>query len=163
MKKTLFLLVFLLCVQTGNSQPDIIDALKTPRASISNLSEIANDVVYIPLETTPGSIMGRIIDIKIRNNIIYAATVDNKIFCFDKSGRYLFNLNKPGKGPEEYLYCSEFDVNESNSILAVKGTKEIILYNQVPDGFTFLRRIRLNETPDRINFFGQNDNTFIPY
>jgi 6-bladed beta-propeller len=163
MKNILFLMALLFYFQNSNCQPDKIDALTSPRTSINNLSEIATDVEYIPLETTPNSIMGRIINVKIRNNYIYIATVDNKIFCFDASGRYLFNLNKIGRGPEEYLYCSEFDVNESNSILAVKGTKEIILYNQVSTGFNFLRRIKLNESPQILNFVGQNDNILLQY
>jgi len=163
MKEILFLLALILYVQIINCQPDKIDALTSPRTSINNLSDIATDIKYIPLETTPNSIMGRIINVKIRNNYIYVATIDNKIFCFDASGKYLFNLYKMGKGPEEYLYCSEFDVNESNSILAVKGSNEIILYNQVPTGFNFLRRIKLNESPQIINFIGQNDNILLQY
>jgi hypothetical protein len=163
MKKLVISLTLFFYFQISNCQPDKIDALTSPRTSINNLSEIATDIGYIPLETTPNSIMGRIINVKIRNNYIYIATVDNKIFCFDGTGRYLFNLNKAGRGPEEYLYCSEFDVNESNSILAVTGTKEIILYNQVPTGFNFLRRIKLNESPQILNFVGQNDNILLQY
>ena len=163
MKETLFLFTFIFYVQISNCQTDKIDALKSPGTSINNLSDIAADIEYIPLETTSNSIMGRIISVKIRNKHIYVATVDNKIFCFDVSGKYLFNLDKAGKGPEEYLYCSEFDVNESNSILAVKGSKEIIFYNQVPTGFNFLRRIKLNESPQIINFIGQNDNILLQY
>lgn len=163
MKKILIPLALFIYVQICNCQPDKIDALLSPRNSISNLSDIATDIEYIPLETVPNSIMGRIINVKIRNNHIYVATTDNKIFCFDVSGKYLFNLDKVGKGPEEYLYCSEFDVNESNSIIAVKGSKEIILYNQELTGFNFLSRIKLNESPQIINFIGQNDDILLQY
>ena len=163
MKKILISLALFFYVQICNCQPDKIDALSSPGTSINNLSDIAADIEYIPLETTPNSIMGRIINVKVRNNFIYVATVDNKIFCFNSSGKYLFNLAKAGRGPEEYQYCSEFDVNESNSILAVIGSKEIILYNQLSTGFTFLKRIKLNESPQLINFIGQNDNILLQY
>jgi hypothetical protein len=163
MEKIVFSLALLFYFQICNCQPDKIDALSSPKTSINNLSDIATDVEYIPLETSPNSIMGRIINLKVRNNFIYVATVDNKIFCFNSSGKYLFNLAKAGRGPEEYTYCSTFDVNESNSILAVLGTKEIVLYNQVSNGFTFLKRINLNESPQLINFTGQNDNILLQY
>jgi hypothetical protein len=163
MKKILISLALFFYIQICNCQPDKIDALSYPKSSINNLSDIATDIEYIPLETTPNSIMGRIINIKIRNNNIYIATVDKKIFCFDKSGKYLFNLNKAGRGPEEYQYCSEFDVNESNSILAINGLREIILYNKLSTGFTFLKRIKLNESPQIINFTGQNGNILLQY
>jgi hypothetical protein len=163
MKKILFLLALFFYVQISNCQPDKIDALSYPKSSINNISDIATDIEYIPLETTPNSIIGRIINVKVRNNFIYVATVDNKIFCFNSSGKYLFNLAKAGRGPEEYSYCSTFDVNESNSILAVLGTKEIVLYNQVSNGFNFLKRINLNESPQLINFIGQNDNILLQY
>jgi hypothetical protein len=163
MKKILISLALFFYIQICNCQPDKIDALSSLRTSINNLSDIATDIEYIPLETTPNSIIGRIINVKVRNNFIYVATVDNKIFCFNSSGKYLFNLAKAGRGPEEYLYCATFDVNESNSILAVLGTKEIVLYNQVSNGFNFLKRINLNESPQLINFIGQNDNIILQY
>ena len=163
MKKILFPFLLLFFVQVIFCQSDKIDALSSPGSSITNLSDIATDIEYIPLETTSASIVGRIINIKIRNNYIYVATVDKKIFCFDKSGKYLFNLDKAGKGPEEYLYCSEFDVNGSNSILAVMGSKELILYNQLSSGFTFMKRIKLIESPNIFNFVAQNDNILLQY
>lgn len=163
MKKILSPFALLFFVQIIFCQTDKIDALSSPRSSINNLSDIATDIEYIPLESTSASIVGRIINIKIRNNYIYVATADKKIFCFDKSGKYLYNLDKAGNGPEEYLYCSEFDVNESNSILAVMGSKELILYNQLSNGFTFMKRIKLIESPNIFNFVAQNDNILLQY
>ncbi len=163
MKAALFLLPFIFYVQISNCQPNKIDVLSSPKSSIINLSDIATDVEYVPLQTTPNSIMGRIINIKVRGNYIYVATTDTKLFCYDISGKYLFNLNKVGRGPEEYQYCSEFDVNESNTLVAVKGVREIILYKQDLNGFTFLKRVKLTETPAIVNFTKQDDNILLQY
>jgi hypothetical protein len=164
--KKIFLLLALVFSAFNSIEKDpvnVIDVLSTPKSIMTNLSDIASDIEYIPLQTTPNSIIGRIISIKVRGNYIYVATVDRKLFCFDKSGKYLLNLNKVGKGPEEYEYCSEFDVNETNSIIAVKGLREIILYKQTSEDFIFLKRVKLANSPDVINFTGKNDNILLQY
>lgn len=141
---------------------NVIDVLTTPKSTIFNLSDIATDIEYIPLQTTENSLISRILDLKIKGNFIYVKTIE-KLFCFDKSGKYLFQLDKKGRGPEEYEYLSDFDVDSKNSLLAVKSSREILLYQQTDHGFTFLNKLNLSYQPQTVNFTGNSNNILLQY
>lgn len=163
MRKIFLIIFMLLVIKSSFCQPVKVDILSSPKPLITNLSEIATDIEYIPLETTPNSIMGRILRVVVRGNFIYASTVDKILFCFDKTGKFMFSLNKPGRGPEEYEYIPDFDVNNNNTIVALAGNKEIILYRQAAAGFTFMKRIKLESLPQTLNFTKVADHMLLQY
>jgi hypothetical protein len=69
-----------------------------------NLSEVAKSASYIPLETVEGSFVGQIRELLYDGTHIYI--VDNNqsgIKIFDKTGKFVRNINRIGNGPEEYL------------------------------------------------------------
>jgi hypothetical protein len=159
----LFLAVFFALFYSKDEVPvNVINVLTVPKASISNLSDIAADVEYIPLETTENSLISRIYDLRVKGNFIYVRTLDN-IFCFDKSGKYLFKLDKKGRGPEEYEFLTDFDVNKTNTILAVPSRKDLLLYKQTDKGFIFMNRLILSASPSIINFTLNSDNILLQY
>jgi hypothetical protein len=77
------------------------------------------------------------------------------MLCFDKSGKFLFKLNRKGRGPEEYEYLSDYDINAKNLIMVVSSAKEIMLYQQNKEGFNFTNKINLTYSPQIINFTGK--------
>ena len=160
MEKIFLLLAFVFSAFSSiDKDPvNVIDVLSTPKSIMTNLSDIATDIEYIPLQTTDNSLISRINSIKVTGNYIYVVNGSlDKLFCFDKSGKYLFQLDKKGRGPEEYEYLTDFDVDMNSTILAVYSRKDILLYKQTDKGFIFMNRLSLLNSPRIINFTESNN------
>ena len=71
------------------------------------------------LETTDTSIMGNISKLVVKNNKLFFKA-GKSVFVFDKKGKFLWKINKRGKGPREYSEITDFLVDE------VSGTTEIM-------------------------------------
>ncbi len=83
-----------------------------------NLSEIADSVIYIKLQTDSNCVMGRIHDIFIREKYIYALDVSQHIiFVFDKHGKLISKLDKRGKGPDEYLRLGPTFIDDNEELI----------------------------------------------
>ena len=87
------------------------------------LSELADSVSYVALETTKETLTDKAIQYGDR---YYTIINEDRLLCFDKSGKFLHQIGRKGKGPEEYpwmddysyfkvdsetnwVYCSSFD------------------------------------------------------
>jgi len=132
--------------ETGNTGSVIaIDLLSEPGSTVKKLSEIAENVQYIPLQTTESSLLGG-----IRRKIV---TTDSKIYissgeevlCFDMSGKFQFKIQNTGRGPEEYTYLRDFDISSDNRFLALLTTSKLLIYGISENGFTFQRSITLKD------------------
>lgn len=166
MKKKFIFLAFIFSAFTSINKDtvNVIDVLSTPKSSITNLSDIATDIEYIALQTTDNSLISRISSLKVVGNYIYVITgTHDKLLCFDKSGKYLFQLSKIGRGPEEYESLNDFDIDTKNSMLAVESNKEIIFYKQTDTGFTYLKKLNLLYAPQIINFIGKSNNILLQF
>lgn len=150
------------CGRKSISTDNVIDLLATPESEITKLSDIATDVDYIPLQTTDSSLMSMIYKMIVRGNFLYFGTL-NQVFCFDNSGKFLFKLDKKGRGPGEYEILGNFDINPDNTILAVISRSDILFYNQTDNGFIFKNKISLSTSPYRINFTNESDNLLLQF
>jgi len=119
---------------------DIESAVGTGK--IRNASEFIKSIKYIPLETTPGSMVGNIIDIIINNNKIYVRDDKNVIKVFDLNGRYLQTFDRQGRGPEEYISFIDFEMTPDGHIFIASMNDAIVEYGS---DFKFIRKI----TPDK--------------
>ncbi|NCC47139.1 MAG: 6-bladed beta-propeller [Bacteroidia bacterium] len=75
------------------------------KGRVVNLSEIAQEITYIPLETTNDSYIGMAPVVYFENERIYVKS-RGVIKVFDMSGKYLFTFDRRGRGPEEYIYSA---------------------------------------------------------
>lgn len=75
-------------------------------------------IVYVPLETKEECLIGEVEKIIVKQDKIFVAdfTVSKTLFVFDMQGKFLFKINKRGKGPGEYIQFHDFDVNIDGSI-----------------------------------------------
>ena len=88
-----------------------------------NLSDIALDIEYIPLQTTDSALLGYFWDFGVTTNY-YFIKDGSDILVFDKNGQYVSNLFKVGVGPgEAFAYC--FTVDEKNELVYVYDNKSI--------------------------------------
>ncbi|HBB93035.1 MAG: hypothetical protein A2X22_03155 [Bacteroidetes bacterium GWF2_49_14] len=81
-----------------------LDLQQTAKASGSlKLSDIADDISYVKLETTKDCFFTPSQFI-VRENCIYARDRDNgKVLLFNRQGKFLRQIGKIGKGPTEHL------------------------------------------------------------
>mgnify|MGYP002475984033 CR=1 FL=1 len=144
-----------------------IDLLLEPEYSIAGLSDIAENIEYIPLQTTENSLIGaftlKILNVGDRIYIQNGGMV-GEILCFDTTGKFLFKISNEGRGPEEYDFITDFDVSSDNTILTILSgsTRKLVSYGISDTGFTFQRSITLKEpAPWRVSLIPETDLAFL--
>ena len=94
-----------------------------------NLSSFVDTIEFIPLETNDENLIGDVERIIYRNGKYYIRTTQGmlhgKLSIFDKTGKYLWGLNKIGNGPGEYPELKEFAITENGNITATSYRKII--------------------------------------
>ena len=117
---------------------------------IHNASDFIKDLKYIPLETTPNSMVGNIVNIIISHNKMYVRDDKNAITIFDLNGKYLNTLNRMGRGPEEYTDISDFEIASNGNIFIASRREGLVEYDA---NLKFIRKI----TPEGGGDAGLND------
>lgn len=101
--------------QTIVVDPDEI-SLKEP----TNISILADNIEYIPLQTADSILIGEVKKMIVWNNRYYIwDQLTEAIFCFDSRGNFIFKLNKRGEGPEEYSNISDFTMDMENGNICI--------------------------------------------
>jgi hypothetical protein len=78
---------------------------------------LLSDVSYIPLENTAESTIGFINKVLYLNNFyILDRKMAKAVFVFSKEGKFLTKIHKIGKGPGEYRYLTDFDIDLSGNV-----------------------------------------------
>lgn len=144
-----------------------IDLFSEPESTVKELSDFAENIEYIPLQTTESSLIGPF-TLKLLNldNRIYIQNsgLEGEIMCFDRGGKFLFKINNKGRGPEEYDFVTDFDVSSDNKVLTIlsSSTRKLVAYGISDTGFTFQRSITLKEpAPWRVSLVPETDKAFM--
>jgi hypothetical protein len=122
-----------------------------PRSLYQNeitLSEIADDINYIPLDNSfqLGLIYDNIVFI---NNAIFLSEKDVGILVFNKEGKIIRKIGGVGRGPGEYVYSYNFTVDEKTETVYIRDSGDIIkVYSKTGK---FLRNFWLKEYGDGID------------
>jgi len=125
----LFSMIFSSC-KTDNIRyyKNNIEIKVVPETSIDiNLSEIAESINYVKLESTADSYFSNVWKMSMFMNRFYIHDL-RSIFCFDFTGKFQFKVGRKGKGPGEYLEITDFLINsyfESIEILDARRRKII--------------------------------------
>lgn len=107
-----------------------------------NLSEIADSVECIKLQTDSSDVMGKVREIIIREKYIYAQDVlQQSIFVFDKKGKFVSKLAKRGEGPDEYVWMGPIYIDEKEEYIDVidKGPVPSLLKRYTIPDFQLLQ------------------------
>ena len=96
-----------------NDIPDIINI-----STVKTLPVKTSHIKYIPLETSNECLIGYVNKIMIRNNLIYVADFNQAkaLFIFDIDGKFIFKIDRKGRGPGEYISFHDFDVQSNGNI-----------------------------------------------
>lgn len=83
------------------------------------LSEIAESIEYIPLETNSKSLFGNIMCFSVTENYIFVRGYGGSILQFTRKGKFVKKIGRVGKGPGEFCQYARFDVDKQNKLITV--------------------------------------------
>jgi hypothetical protein len=90
------------------------------RGYLLNISEIAESVEYIALETTDSSLVGDLSQVYYTNGFFVLNTFKNSkgiLKVFDRKGQFHNTLSRLGRGPEEYTSINSIDTYKNNIVI----------------------------------------------
>jgi len=120
------------CLSNTYSQERIITY--TLNEEINNyLSEIIEEIRYVPLQSKEGFFIGRVtkVDQSDNNYFIYDRN-NNSLFSYNNQGVPLISFSKKGKGPFEISRLSSFCLDRKNNLVILhdgSSRKELVFKN----------------------------------
>jgi len=161
---TFFVLVLFVCSCKNKEISEIktINVLTQEGTELKGLSEIATDIQYIPLETHPDGLMKFVNYLKTDADKFYISTVI-EILCFDRSGKFLYKLDQQGRGPNEYVYISDYDINSEKKQMITLTRGKLYFYNIADNGFSLLKHLDLSIQPQYADFIPGQDNIMLSF
>ena len=150
-----FFSFFLFLAGCGNqSKPvsveqEIITPLSAGNA-VDELLPYIDSVEVVPLETTGKALIGLVGKILLlpNGNVLIKSTAS--MFMFSPEGKFLFQIGKNGRGPEEYLTIDDVCLSQDARELWILGGCEIVKYST--ETGRFIRKTTL-ELPEICNGF----------
>ena len=150
-----FFSFFLFLAGCGNqSKPvsveqEIITPLSAGNA-VDDLLPYIDSVEVVPLETTGKALIGLVGKILLlpNGNVMIKSTAS--MFMFSPEGKFLFQIGKNGRGPEEYLTIDDVCLSQDARELWILGGCEIVKYST--ETGRFIRKTTL-ELPEICNGF----------
>ena len=88
-------------VRVDNKHFSVENAVKNCKEV--KLGRYAREIEYIPLETTPESVMGYVPRFDFDGKYYYVQTQEESVLVFDTSGKFVRTVDRKGRGPKEYL------------------------------------------------------------
>lgn len=168
--KIILVLIFLLSFSCKSEKKQdtscvIINSEFTEQDHIK-LSEFVESIEIIPLETSQDyliNIVGKIIKHKDLFYVGSANSLIDKVFVFDKNGKFVYKLDKRGVGPNEYIEIRDFDVIDNSKIVVIsRSNPGIYVYDIQKD--TCILHNNIDIYPNNIiakdnHFYIMNDGT----
>lgn len=139
MKTSIINTVFILCIFSFscqhrdshhlNNEAIEINLDVSERTNEVHLSQFLSNTEYIPLETNSSCLIGSIKKIEIFDGRIFILDpyMAQKLLVFDKTGKFLYQIAKRGKGPGEYTHIFDFVIKDRNLYL-LDSRKSVIEY-----------------------------------
>jgi hypothetical protein len=90
---------------------------------VLHLSDVAEEVLYIPLETTDEVLLKRVSHVAILDSTLFVGDFNN-LYQFDMSGKFIRKIGTHGEGPSEYRMIFSIMTNKpSHSMYMITQTK----------------------------------------
>jgi hypothetical protein len=171
-KKLINTTIILLLLSCNSSNDQINDSRvldiegNIGKGGVVKISEIADEVLYIPLETNNECLVNEPNrGVKYYSGLIYIVSSENPqhIKIFDTTGRYIRTFNRFGRGPQEYDYIQRLRIESATNNILISTPTQLCEYTQ--EGL-FIRRVLLPSVNfiDRYGFrefIKINDNRYV--
>lgn len=137
MKKLIFILIITItaCRNSSDNQPKDLRLIDVEggvgKGRVLKLSEIAESIEYIPLETNSEAVIGKIFADRIfyEKGFFYLMEQNRSIIIHDNDGKYFNKINKLGRGPQEYDATFTVDIDLKTGNISVLASNKIIEYS----------------------------------
>ncbi len=137
-----------------------INLTKEIDGTVFNLSTIADSIEYIPLETTDSSFISQIVDIQLTKDFIFIQDrILEKLLVFSRSGKFLNQIGRKGKGPGEYTSLFTFTTDPEGQNVYLYTSSDRVLNFTVRNSYinTIITRCA------RFEYFSMIDTLFFLY
>ena len=144
-KYTTVLLLMLCCCNPVSKKPDNIKVITVDIDNFDDVSifDIFEKVEVVPLETDESCLIRNINKFIYYNNIFYIFDFqERKILAFDHNGKFKFEIDDRGQGPQEYLYLADFDINKEKNTLSLLDAMKAEINEYSLDG-NFLNKHKI--------------------
>ncbi len=130
---------------------------------IIDISEVAKDIQYIPLETSAASLVGEYRSIHYENGTIYIRDRTDTLKMFDEEGKLVRKFCRRGRGPQEYSFWDNLNVTPKNGDIVINTLDEHVSILKYDKEGKFIRKFN---TPEDGNFrtmwpIWLNDNAYV--
>ena len=125
---------------------DIAGALKNKKEI--KLSQIAESIQYIPLETNPRCILGKIRKVHLAGALIFVSDLKD-LSIFNTQGQFINRISKNGRGPGEYTNIWDFDVLPEHRLIFVYSDRlsKVVVYDY---NGSFKKEFHIHSIPSKI-------------
>ena len=109
------------------------------------MSEVADSIQYIPLETTPACLVGQI-DLLIPLDtalVVVDKEIARSVYLFGRDGHFLRQIGQRGEGPQEYASIEDVAIDRERGQVVIldSGSERLLVYGL--DG-TFVQSVPLD-------------------
>jgi hypothetical protein len=125
------------------------------------VSNIANKIEYLPLETTPNCLTGSVLEAKFSKNFIFIQHNGIPLLSqFDWNGNFIRNIGTVGRGPKEYALMRSFSIDENNNLVYIftNYTKKILVFTFEGE---FVNSINLKGRDESLGMEWSRDSVFV--
>lgn len=122
-------------------QTIVVDPNSIDKKESTKLSEIAERIEYIPLQTGDGFLIGEMEKLIVWNGNFYIwERLTDAILIFDSEGKFLHKIQKNGQGPDEYPRIRYFTMDMKNGNIYIYSDMAKAIYAYTAQG-DFIKKI----------------------
>jgi hypothetical protein len=123
----ILLCVFFLLVSCNHGNDLVVINVQESALDHVGISEIAEKVTAIPLETNPDCLLGGVYSLRKTDSLLFILS-GGEIFLFDITGKFIKKIIHRGRGPGEMPFVRDFDLNEGDREVVAIGSGNYILH-----------------------------------
>lgn len=159
------LLIFCFVIFSCKDIPECQDAVQVIKIALDSSLEPqgfidkVSDIRFISLETTQQSIINRIDKCIVKGDRFYI--LDKKqqsVFVFTNEGKFITRINRLGKGANEYIELTDFEIGEEGELIVFDAISQRILFSN--NEFDFIKSLKVCAGDKMLRL---NDENFIIY
>ena len=151
-----------MCKRLQHSENVISVDLDKP--DVASIFDLFTSIELIPLETSPEVLIAGIRKIITHGDRFYTLDpVQSIIFVFDHSGKFIFKIDRKGRGPGEYVSITDFSINPYSSNLELLQANGFVHVFDLSGNFIETKNINYTDFRAVHMIASTNDNTHVFY
>ncbi len=130
---------------------DVAKSFNSPKSI--NLSSVGKKITYIPLESDPKCLIQEVHKIELSESFIFVQDF-NKLFVFSRTGKFVRQIGKSGRGPAEQTLLRNFCIDEIKKeiyVISLPGKLDIFSFNG-----EHIKSIKLDFKPEQVLIKDEN-------